>query len=1174
MSDRAPVFSAARIAELLAVPPNRALLPTEEQRRVIEHPLGGSALVVAGAGSGKTETMAGRVVWLVANGLAQPAQVLGLTFTRKAAGELNERVAGRLNAFAERLAEADERGALSGEEALRAAEILEGRAAGLELPDVSTYNSFASAIVQEFGALAGVAAAAAVIDEATAWRLARDVVCTSDDPELVRSGESIPTLVRRVLEIDHAVSDNLTSFDRVDQVIAEFGRVRSLPYNAKARAEGQEGRLYAVVRDALTNLDTTLLTTRLAREFAERKRRLGLIEFSDQLALAVETLERFPRAGAVVRQRTPVVLLDEVQDTSVGQTRLLSRLFAGCSVMAVGDPHQSIYGWRGASADNLRSFHRDFRGAGAPEEPATLSLSVSWRNPARVLEAAGAIVAPLNAESPVEVPRLRSKEEHFGAAGAAGTDPAQVEWRYPETVDEEYAQLASWLRDAREEHAARTGELPTAAVVFRTRSAMPAVSAALTEAGVPNRIVGVGGLLTTPEITDVVSTLRCLWYADAGSELIRILSGPRFAIGVSDLAGLGEAARWFAGRDTAQQPLDAEDRSEDRALPDPDMQFTLLDALDEIAGMRGLDHAALRGISAPGRERLREAGQLLRQLRQAAGAGIPELLRAIEHGLRLDIELEANERSGYEGGAVARANLDAFVDLVEGFLATDEHGTLASVLAWLERVNELDQAAEHVPEPEPGTVQLITGHGSKGLEWDLVAIPRLTENEFPLPSSEGLGWLRPGRIPDELLGDAAARPALDWRTATTQEDLHRAVNGFTEKTEGGVERVPGYKDLLAERHRAEERRLAYVAVTRAASRLLLTGSFWGGGSRPRSPSVFLRDLDECGIIDGLPEESAHEQDPRDRPDRTVVWPLDPLGSRREGVLRAADALRRALEAPARRAETGSEPRIDPTVELLLAEREAAEARRLAAGAGAGPAAAARPAAASVPEPTSSSGSAAGDGLPERITASTFHEFVEDPETAERRRLRPLPQRPYRRTRIGNRFHEWVERRATTARGTALPLAGLEPGVADPELAEFETEAELAPLIESFERSRWAALQPIAVEQEVTLPFAGRSLVCKLDAVYREESDGEDRYEIVDWKAGRAPRDDVERRSRFFQLDLYRHAYAQWAGVPPERIDVSLFYVAEGVELRGEQPRSLEELERIWYEAAARLAPAR
>lgn len=1112
MSNAMPVFSAARIAEILTADGAQPLVPTPEQQAVIEHELGGSTLVIAGAGSGKTETMANRVVWLIANGLVQPDEVLGLTFTRKAAGELRERVVGSLAAFVERLGELEETGRLHENEIDRSRALREQIADGLDMPEVSTYNSFAAGVLQEFGAAAGIAPGAVVIDDATAWRVAREVILASDDPDLVTSDLRTPTLIQHVISMDRAVADNLTSFDRVDQITREFSRVTSLPYNEKEDPAKPSGKVYAPVRDAVQAIAETPLITRLARGYAEEKQRRGLIDFSDQLALATRTLDLVPNAIATLRNRHRAVLLDEVQDTSVGQTRFLSSIFSGAAVMAVGDPHQSIYGWRGASAEGLLSFHSAFRAAGQPKRESTLTLSVSWRNPIRVLEAANIVSEELRQNSQVEVPELRPRP---------GAGDGRVEVIYPETVHEEREMLAEWIDRARDEYPTKDGEAPTAAVIFRKRSSMPAFAAALTARGVPNRIVGLGGLLTTPEITDIVSTLRCLWYADAGSDLIRLLAGPRFSIGVADLAGLRDAARWFSRRDIAQQPLDEHDTAADSVLPDPDRQFTLIDTLDAIASMNNLGHRALRDITDVGRERLHEAGLMLRRLRELTGGNISDLITAVVHALRLDIELEANETREHGGGAAALANIESFMDLAEGYLAIDSRGTLASLLEWIERALEDDEIAEHVPAPQPGTVQLITAHGSKGLQWDIVAVPRLVTDEFPGPSKSGTGWLKTGALPDELRGDAAARPKLDWRIATTQQELR--------------DRIRDYADALKERHQSEERRLAYVAITRSAGWLLLTGSFWGGQVKPRTPSVYLRELSDA-FCPELPEQSAYEADPSEQTELTLRWPLDPLGSRAARVLRAADAVRRRLTEPGDDSGAGE---VDETVRLLIAERKAADRDDVGLGA----------------------------PLPDRITASTFHEFVEDPETAERRRLRPIPQRPYRRTRTGNRFHEWVERRATTPGGTELPLLGLDPEEWDPDRAEFDSDAELQPLIDTFERSRWATKQPIAVELEVTLPFAGRSLVCKLDAVYRVD----DRFEIVDWKSGRAPTTQAERQSRFFQLDLYRHAYARWARIDPSKIDVTLYYVAEDVELRGEESRSLEELEQIWFEAAAKLS---
>lgn len=1160
-----PIFSAERIAQLIAPAPDRVLPPTPEQRRVIEHPLGGSVLVVAGAGSGKTETMANRVVWLVANGRVEPDRVLGLTFTRKAAGELSDRVVRRLDQFAARLRDAAERGALPPEEHARAGQLLAELDAGFAVPEISTYDAFAASIVQEFGVLAGVAPGLSLIDQTVAWRLARETILASRDPELVESSLAIPKLVEHVLALDHAVADNQTGLDRVEQIVAEFSRSTSLPHNAREAERGEvSGKVYAPVRDGVAALAHTPLIARLARDYAEQKRRRGLMEFSDQLRLAMETVERAPEAVRTLRRRTAAVLLDEVQDTSVGQTRLLRTIFAGSAVMAVGDPHQSIYGWRGASAEGLRSFHRDFKGpAASAPTVATLSLSVSWRNPATVLEAANTVAAPLRADAGVEVPVLEPRPQAPASA---------IEWRFPETLHEELEAVAEWMRAARDEHVTRTGQVPTAAVIFRQRRLMGSFSAALTAAGVPNQIVGVGGLLSTPEVTDLVCTLRCVWYADAGSDLIRLLAGPRYCVGVADLAGLRAAARWFAERDIAQQRLSGDELAEDGALLDPDRRFTILDALDEIAGMRNLDHQSLRGISELGRVRLREAGVMLRQLRGRVGEGVLELLRAAEHALRLDIELDAAEHRGHAGSAAARANLELFAELVDGFLAVDEQGTLASVLAWLERAVTDDTAVEHLAAPEPGTVQLITVHGAKGLEWDLVALPRLVEQEFPQQAREGVGWLRTGQLPDELRGDAAARPALNWRLASHQQELRDAIGDYAE--------------ALKERQAEEERRLAYVAVTRAASRLLLSGSFWGGQGRPRNPSPFLRELEASGLLAGgpgqrLPEQSCFESDPSAQTEATLTWPMDPLGRRGEAVRSAGELLRQHLDdvegadAGAGAGGATTSAQVDPTVELLLAERRDAAERRAAGPTGAGATGAGPTGAGPTGAGATDAGPSAGAPsapLAERITASTFHEFIEDPVRAERRRLRPVPQRPFRRTRLGNRFHEWVERRSSTVRGTELSLFGPDGTGVSTEPDEFASleDAQLAELIAQFEQSRWADRQPIAVELEVSLPFAGRRLVCKLDAVYCDGTGAAARYEVVDWKSGRPPRNEAERESRFLQLELYRHAYAQWAGVDPERIEVSLFYVAEGEELRSGTRRSLPELEELWLQAAGRL----
>ena len=219
-----------------------------------------------------------------------------------------------------------------------------------------------------------------------------------------------------------------------------------------------------------------------------------------------------PALAAHVSARFDHVLVDEYQDTSVVQTELLSALFAGHGVMAVGDPHQSIYGWRGASAANLARFAGDF---GSANEYA---LSTSWRNARMILDAANLLVAPLSAASPVTVESLRARP-----AAPVGT----LVGAYFDDIVIESRAVAQWLM-AELDGPSEDGLPKTAAILFRQRRHMGLFARALEELKVPHHILGLGGLLSTPEIVDLVSALRVIHDPTAGSELIRLLAGARW----------------------------------------------------------------------------------------------------------------------------------------------------------------------------------------------------------------------------------------------------------------------------------------------------------------------------------------------------------------------------------------------------------------------------------------------------------------------------------------------------------------------------------------------------------------------------------------------------------------------------------------------------------------------
>ena len=1062
-------ISALRIAETLGQPP-----PTAQQQAVIEAPLGPS-IVIAGAGSGKTETMANRVVWLLANKHVSITDVLGLTFTRKAAGELAQRIRSRIDQLAP-------------------ANLTDAVFDPFDAPTVATYNSFANSIFRDNALLIGREGDSSILSEASAWQIARRLVTGSTDDRLLELDRSLDSITEAVIALSRAISENVVDFEDVTSMAVDFASLELLP-TGKTGAAGSAPN--AALRDSVKMVRALPVLVDLAEQFGLEKIRRGFVEYSDQVALALAITERVPRVVTEYRQRYKVVLLDEYQDTSVVQTRLLARLFAGHPVMAVGDPHQSIYGWRGASAANLATFALDF--TGEPAGAAEFALSTSWRNPARVLDAANTLVAPLNALSPVAVHRLEARD----GAGRGSLDAV-----FLETVNDEAAAVAAWLADQLATPNQK-GETRSAAMLCRSIKKIDAFTTALTERGVPFHVLGLGGLLEEPAVADLVSALRVIYYPSAESELVRLLSGARWRVGVRDISALSRVASWLAERDHRFAQLDDEVKQRLRGSVAPDEGRSLVDALDFVAEAP-TGHRMLEAFTETGLQRLREAGRQLAFLRTRTGLDLLDLANLVTQELLLDIEVRANERS-YLGSA----SLEAFAEQISAFVAADSTAGLGTFLSWLEEAEKRDKLSPQSDEPEPGTVQILTIHGAKGLEWDTVVIPRMVEDELPGKPQSKQGWLGFGELPYEFRGDADALPFLPWRTVSTQAEFATAKARYTEE--------------ISERFAEEQRRLIYVAVTRARESVLLTGSFWSTQLQPRGPGLFLGELAEHGLIDpdALQTAPDNSENPLPAAQLLVPWPLDPLGTRASSVQRAAAAV---LEADA-----NAETRYSHDIELLLAERAA---------------------------------SLEGEkpSIPTRIAASRFKDYMTDPEAVSQQLRRPMPERPYRQTRLGTRFHSWVENRYKLVGGSEqLDASVVE---LDADTPDYADELALEQLQTTFEASRWAGLAPREVELEIHLVLGGNIVVCKIDAVFERG----DRYEIVDWKTGRPPTDDDDLEVKQLQLALYRLAYAKWRGIDPDLIDAVFYFVAVDEVIEPDRVYSEAELLELWQRTALNALP--
>lgn len=864
--------SPQRIAESLGLPP-----PTDEQAAVIAAPPG-PTLVVAGAGAGKTETMAARVVWMVVNGLVSPEQVLGLTFTRKAAQQLTARIRTRLARLAGSplLRDMDSGGTVRAQ--LAAAE-----------PEISTYHSYAGRLLGEHGLLLPVEPSATLLTQTQLWQLAHQVVRAWDgDLDTERSPVSV---TEAVLALSGQLAEHLVDPEQLAEAHTELEKlINTLPAGPR-----QRGGPSQALRNVLRAQRERVALLPLVRALDEALRHRGALDFGAQMSLAARLAAEHPEVAQAERERFRLVLLDEYQDTGHAQRVLLSALFGGTAgparpaVTAVGDPMQSIYGWRGASAANLPRFATDFPRAPGVQAP-TLPLLTSWRNPPEALALANLVADPLRGAAQgaggATVDALRAKP---------GAEPGVVALALTTTVVDEREWVAERIAEEwRARHEAGE-EPPTSAVLVRRNADAAPLSEALRERGLPVEIVGLGGLLSTPEVADIVATLRLIAEPSSGSAAVRVLTGARWRIGVADLAALSRRARDLSvsrpgGEASAEITDGAALREALREVaPEPVEQAGLADAIADPGPAENYSPAGYARIEALARE--------LAALRERSGQPLTEMVADVERTVGVGVETQA--RRVMLGAGAGREHLDAFAEVVAGY-AADPRASLGGLLAFLAAAESVENGLEPGEiEVAKDRVQVLTVHAAKGLEWEIVAVPHVVRAVFPSGAAAGT-WLGAlAELPTSLRGDRVAAdaaegvPVLDLSDLADRAELERAI--------------ADHKKALDRRRLDEERRLFYVALTRTERVLLVSAHHWAEtGNEPKGPSDFLLELKNAVESPGSPAFAAARiarwDDPpdidaanpfTDNP-ATAEWPRDPLGARRDPVEQGAALVRAAL----------------------------------------------------------------------------------------------------------------------------------------------------------------------------------------------------------------------------------------------------------------------------------------
>ncbi len=643
-------------------------------------------------------------------------------------------------------------------------------------------------------------------------------------------------------------------------------------------------------------------------------------------------------------------------------------------------------------------------------------------------------------------------------------------------------------------------------MLCRKRAQFVPLRHALEARGIPVEVVGLGGLLAVPEVQDVVATMRVLHDAGASDALARLLTGPRWRIGPRDLVALGRRARALASGE-------GDGRAVTRAAAvEHDAQDALAEAITDLTAENGSLVEALDDLGEPaaysptGYTRMHALAGELRRLRAHIGRPLADLTAEAERVLGLDIEVAA--RPGVDPVA-ARADLDAFTDVADAFTGEGAEPSLGAFLAYLAAAQQEEFGLETGRVGESDSVKLLTVHAAKGLQWPAVFVPGLSMGErsqvFPARPRVSTRWTdNPRLIPFGLRGDAGDLPELLGLDAASIESF---VQG------------------CAARDLSEERRLMYVAATRAAFWLGCSGYWWGeSGSSRLGPSPFLAEVRRSGAAQVGPwadEPAPDAENPLLVAVETADWPTTPAGRNYEAVREAAALVEMNLAqnvsastgppAPADSLTSADQALVaawERDAGLLLAERE----QRRAEG------------------PTEVT-------LPARLSVSSLVALARDPDELARQVRRPMPRPPAGQARRGTAFHQWLEQRF----GQQLLID--DNALFGPENPEDDGEAagDLAALRDRFEQGEWADRWPQAVEVPFETLVGDQLVRGRIDAVFADAPGGG--YDVVDWKTGRPPASAAERRAVSVQLAAYRLAWAALAGVPVAEVRAAFYYVA-------------------------------
>jgi DNA helicase-2/ATP-dependent DNA helicase PcrA len=1061
-------YSALEIAKKISAIDPAFRVPTAEQIPIIESPLA-PAVVIAGAGSGKTETMSQRVLFLVANSIITPNQLLGLTFTRKAAGELAKRVKYRLRQ-------------------LKKAGLLPDHLDESELT-ISTYHSYAGKVLADHAIRIGIDADADPIGEAAAWQIAFEEVTRFSGNDLPING-STASVVQEVMDLSTQLAEN----DRSAEEIIDYTK------KLLSQISQFSDRQTVPVIEFKEELNQRLAILPIVAAFDLRRKESGLLTFNDHMSIAARLVSQSKEShsddiGEIERGKYKVVLLDEYQDTSFNQIKFLSNLYGNNHpVTAVGDPNQAIYGWRSASSETLDTFSQSFN-----SKALQFNLLTTWRNDHAVLDLANVVIDQISTEK--QIAKLTARPN-----GKTG----EVICAVYETQAQEGSEIAAyfatkWFEKERENLPA--DKKSTFAVLVRSRSQIDLIQSAFNELNIPTDVVGVGGLINTPEVADIIALLRTLTMPESGTALMRLLTGPHLNLGARDLMALGSFTKAFA-RDNdfsrgAQLKQALEEDIEVVATADEFATGSIIESLEQLLILTPAQlnkYQKTPEFSAEGLARLRKFSLSLRSLRRNLNGSITEAI--IEASEFLSLDTEVLVRDGWQNG---RRNIDRFLDEAARFQKNG--GSLFNFLQWLKIAQDAEGGLKPAEvDVRSDAVQILTIHAAKGAEWDYVAIPGLAEKNFPNIGKKSDNWVtNAGSIPVSMRGDYQQLPSINFDNFSTNKNLKDGIESFS--------------DQWKSRKAMEEMRLAYVAITRAKQGLICTTSHFRTGENAVAPSRLFQLF--ANALEGIPGGKVIADElipdginPMKENPITAYWPSQ---SKEVTKLREVAAV---VEV--------SQPFTKNEVEQIIKSSADEEKVSLLTDLG------------MIINEIGSKSSKQNIVLPTRLSVSTLLYLANDPQELALRLRRPMPNHIDKYARRGTEFHLWLENHFKHP-----SLISMDDLFNNDLSSDLMQDAPLDKLQNAWLGSDWANREPVAVEVGFETMIDTTLIRGRIDAVYQTTAD---HYEVVDWKTGKV-KSGQDLQTAAIQLAMYRLAYSKLKSVPIENISAAFHYVINNETVR-------------------------